>query len=144
MRNIDTVLLLMARARILQKALKREERLLNRRFQSRSPTLPEGWAFLTYLNLYLASAHVLIEAWDRALVYDEDVAALLDAQFRRRLRRFRNAVFHAGPFDDEPIKEVYSRLEDSRDQADRLLDAVSRFVNRELAERRVAKLRAPA
>jgi hypothetical protein len=127
----------------MQKALAREERLYLRRVKGRTPDLADGWAFITYLNLYFATTHVLVEAWDKALFYDADVADLLDDGFRQRLRRFRNAVFHANPLSDDRVKDVYTRFEHTRPVADRLLDAVTRFVKRELAVRRIAFVRPP-
>jgi hypothetical protein len=143
-RQFETVLLLMARCRIMQTALGREERLLRRRMKGRPSTLADGWPFVTYFNLYLANMHVLIESWDRALFYDDKVHELLTPQLRTRLRRFRNSVFHAGPFNDKPVQDVWGKYREWRERADELLDAVAQFMKREFSVRQVAKLRPPS
>ena len=130
MRKLDNVVLLMARARILRRALQREERLLLRRTEGRTITLAEGWPWVTYFNLYLANVHVLIERWDHEMFYDEDVAQAATPSVRRCLKRIRNAVFHAGPFNDRDITDAWEKYPDRRQDADAILESVSRFVKR--------------
>jgi len=144
-RAFETLVLLMARVRILQRALRREERTLERKGKTRKLQLADGWPTITFFNLYLASVHVLIEAWDDGLFHDDHVYDLLKRGDRSTLRRFRNGVFHAGPYNSDKLIAIYRKHREAQDWADRLLDAVTAFVKRELARRHVAAIpRVPA
>ena len=139
--NLETLVLLMARARIMQRALAREQRLLNRRVGGHIPTLVEGWPAMTYFQLYLASLQVLVEAWDASLLYDEQVHELLRKNHRATLRRFRNAVFHPHPFQDKRLMAVYRRHRSIRAWADAVLDGIAHCIKVELNAKHVATLR---
>jgi len=133
----------MARVRILQRALRREERRLERKGKTQKLQLADGWPTITFFNLYLASVHVLIEAWDNGVFHDDQVYDLLKRGDRSTLRRFRNGVFHAGPFNSDKLIAIYRRHREVQDWADQVLDAVTAFVKRELDRRRVGAIRRP-
>jgi hypothetical protein len=134
----------MARTRLMQRSFLRAARLLDRRARRSPVGLVDGWPAITFYNLYLANVQVLIEGWDKSLFYSREIDDVLRKGYRDRVRRFRNAVFHPGPFNDARLLSVYQKHQELREWADRLLDEVARFVKGELSRERVASLRAPA
>jgi len=87
---------------------------------------------MTFFNLYLACMHTLIEAWDKSYLYDHKVYSLLKKGYGPKLEGFRNAVFHAEPWDDIRVVRVYDKHRDVRAWADQLIDAIGHFFRREL------------
>jgi hypothetical protein len=140
-KHLQTITLLMARTRLMQRSFLREARRLDRRARTGAITIADGWPAITFYNLYLANLQVLIEGWDKSLFYDQRVDDLLRKGYRDRVRRFRNAVFHPGPFNDARVLQVYQKHQELRDWADELLDEVGRFIKRELRREHVAGLR---
>src|SRR5437867_11714131 len=86
----ETLVLLMARVRILQRALRREERRLERKGKTQKLQLADGWPTITFLNLYLASVHVL----NRGL-----------GQWRLSRRPSLRPLKTGGPFRAPPLSE---------------------------------------
>lgn len=141
--EVAKFVLLMARAKIMQQSFRREKSSFERLAKRRRVTVADGWATITFLQLYLANIYVLIEVWDNSLLHDDAVYRLLKKANRRVLRRFRNAVFHATSYDHDDLAKVYTRYRAVCTWTDHFLDAIARFVRAEL-QRGGATKRVPA
>ena len=62
---------------------------------------------------------------------------------RARLKHFRNAVFHPGPFYEKRLLAVYDEHEDACARAGRVLDSMASYLKRELDETKFPATRLP-
>ena len=122
-RYLWAVLLAWIRAKLLKRQFEKAKRralriAATKRKESKPLTATDGIETVIFLELWLASLHVVVEGYQESfrhsdsLLSDAKVDRLLDSQRRTRLKRFRNKVFHVVRRDHPDVLAVLDNYKD--------------------------------